>query len=603
MNSKLNMYAGALLGTVFVFMTVGIVGEAIFGEEAPEKEGFAIQVAEGSGGGESDKQAAPEVQSVVPLLASADAGNGEKIFKKCQACHSGEKGGPNKVGPDLWGIVGRPVAAHEGFSYSSALKDYAQKADKWTYEDLNHFLHKPKEEVPGTKMGFSGLPDVQDRADLLAYLQTLSDSPVPFPEPTASDQGGDSGSKTADASGGDKAASGDGAAADAGGGFAAMVASADPKKGEKDFKKCQSCHSIEKGGPNKVGPNLWGVVDRPVASHEGYKYDAAMEKFAEGGTKWTYDHLNAFLEKPKDLVPGTKMGFGGISKEEDRANLVAYLRTQADEPAPLPDQKASAEGGASDSKAADASGGSDQAAASGNDQAAADASGNGDQAKTENADQNASADQNAPADQNASQDGEQKTADNADQNASSDQNAASDQNASAEQTATQDGEQKTADNADQANADNASQDGEQKTADNADQGASDGASADAASGVVAMIASADAGKGEKTFRKCQACHSIDKGGPNKVGPNLWNIVDRPVASHEGYSYSAAMKKFAEGDTKWTYEHLNDFIHKPKDLVPGTKMGFSGLSKDQERADLLAYLRMQADEPAPLPGAN
>jgi cytochrome c len=184
-SSNLNMYAGAFLGTVFVMMTVGILGEAIFHSETPEQEGFAIAVSEGGGGTESAAAAAPTVEPVSPLLASADPAKGEKVFKKCQACHTGEEGGPNKVGPNLWNIVNRPVASHEGFKYSSAMTEFAAGGTVWDYEHLNLFTHKPKDEVPGTAMGFAGLPKVQDRAELIAYLRTLSSDPAPLPDPNA----------------------------------------------------------------------------------------------------------------------------------------------------------------------------------------------------------------------------------------------------------------------------------------------------------------------------------------------------------------------------------------------------------------------------------
>ncbi len=174
--------AGAFLGTVFVIMTVGIVSDAIFSSHAPEKPGYIIQAAESSGGEQAAAAAPAQVEPVTPLLASADVGKGEKVAKKCQACHNLEKGAGAKVGPDLWNVIGREPGSAEGFNYSSAMKDFGQKNKEWTYEELNHFLHKPKEYVPGTAMGFAGLPKVQDRADLIAYLRTLSDNPVPLPQ-------------------------------------------------------------------------------------------------------------------------------------------------------------------------------------------------------------------------------------------------------------------------------------------------------------------------------------------------------------------------------------------------------------------------------------
>jgi cytochrome c len=115
-----------------------------------------------------------------------------------------------------------------------------------------------------------------------------------------------------------------------------------------------------------------------------------------------------------------------------------------------------------------------------------------------------------------------------------------------------------------------------------------------------LLASASAESGEKAAKKCAACHSFDKGGANKVGPNLYGVVNRPIASHEGFSYSEALS--GKSGEAWDYEHLNAFLTSPKAYAPGTKMSFAGISKDAERADVIAYLRSLADEPAPLPGS-
>ena len=115
--------------------------------------------------------------------------------------------------------------------------------------------------------------------------------------------------------------------------FVELLRSADPERGAKVAKKCAGCHSFAKGGPHKVGPNLWGIVGRPVASAEGFSYSDALRGL---GGNWDYERLEAFLADPKAYAPGTKMSFAGIKKLEDRAALIAYLRTLADEPAPLP---------------------------------------------------------------------------------------------------------------------------------------------------------------------------------------------------------------------------------------------------------------------------
>ncbi|CDN50428.1 c-type cytochrome [Neorhizobium galegae] len=185
MNPNVNMAAGALLATVFVMMSVSIASEGIFHSEVPEKAGFAIVAAEEPAAGEAAAPAAAAVP-IAQLLVKADAKAGEATFKKCQSCHSGEKGGPNKVGPDLWGIVDRPVAEHEGFSYSAGMKDFSKAgAEHWTFDNLNHFLTAPKAFVKGTAMGFAGVKADAERANLIAYLRTLADSPVPLPDPNA----------------------------------------------------------------------------------------------------------------------------------------------------------------------------------------------------------------------------------------------------------------------------------------------------------------------------------------------------------------------------------------------------------------------------------
>lgn len=186
MNSYVNMGVGALLGTVFVLMSVSIASEGIFHSGAPEKEGFTI-VAEETGGEEAGGDA-PAAIPIATLLATADAGAGETVFKKCASCHTPEKGGPNKVGPNLWDIVNRPIASHEGFSYSAGMTTFSEGHKVlWDFDHLNFFLEAPKKHVPGTAMGFVGLKKNDERANLIAYLHTLSDNPAALP--TASNEG------------------------------------------------------------------------------------------------------------------------------------------------------------------------------------------------------------------------------------------------------------------------------------------------------------------------------------------------------------------------------------------------------------------------------
>ncbi|MER9933637.1 cytochrome c family protein [Mesorhizobium sp. M0088] len=188
-SNEVNKLLAGLLGTVFVVFSVGIVSDALFASPAPEKPGFAIEAAEPAEGGPAAPAAA--AKPIAELLATANVEQGAAVFKKCQACHSGEKGGPNKVGPDLWDLIDRPVAEHEGFAYSAGMKEFSKGgAEKWTYDNLNHFITSPKKLVKGTAMGFAGLPKDEDRANVIAYLRTLSDNPKPLPAPGAAADAG-----------------------------------------------------------------------------------------------------------------------------------------------------------------------------------------------------------------------------------------------------------------------------------------------------------------------------------------------------------------------------------------------------------------------------
>jgi cytochrome c len=179
---ELNKILGAVLGTLLALLALNIGANALFATHKPVKPGYEIAALEE--GAPAEAKAAPAVaEDPLPVrLAKADTGRGEVSAKKCVACHTFEKGEPNRVGPNLWGIVGRPKAAHPGFNYSAAMKS---KGGNWTLEDLDAYLKNPRGLVPGTNMAFAGIPRAGERADLLAYLNSKADNPAPLPKEAA----------------------------------------------------------------------------------------------------------------------------------------------------------------------------------------------------------------------------------------------------------------------------------------------------------------------------------------------------------------------------------------------------------------------------------
>lgn len=183
---ELNKIAGAVLFTILVILSLGIVANSIYGPHEPEKPGFEIAVAEAPEGGAGAGGTAAVVEPITVRLASADPAKGEADAKKCLACHTLAQGEPAKVGPNLYNVVGGPMAHQAGFAYSDAILKKKADGGTWTFENLDHFLANPKAFIPGTKMTFIGVKKDQERADVIDYLRTLSPSPVPLPPaPTA----------------------------------------------------------------------------------------------------------------------------------------------------------------------------------------------------------------------------------------------------------------------------------------------------------------------------------------------------------------------------------------------------------------------------------
>jgi cytochrome c len=181
MNSfELNKVLGALLGCCLVLVAMHIASGAIFAPAVPAKPGYEIAVKQEQPAGGA--AAAPVEQPIETLLASASVDHGAQVAKQCQACHNFQEGQGAKVGPDLYGVVGRAVASVAGFNYTAALK---AKGGTWTFEALNKWLTKPSADVPGTAITFAGLTNEKQRADVIDYLDSLAATPVPLPKAAA----------------------------------------------------------------------------------------------------------------------------------------------------------------------------------------------------------------------------------------------------------------------------------------------------------------------------------------------------------------------------------------------------------------------------------
>jgi len=176
---EMNKVAAAVLTGGLIAMMTGFIAEVLVEPKHLEQNAYVVDTSAIAGAAPAAKEEQGGPAPIAPLLASADPAAGEKAAKACASCHSFDKGGGAKVGPNLWGVVGGPHGHMEGFAYSSAIKDMP---GTWDYEALNHFLYNPKGYAPGTKMTFAGIKKDQERANVIAWLRTQADSPVPLPQ-------------------------------------------------------------------------------------------------------------------------------------------------------------------------------------------------------------------------------------------------------------------------------------------------------------------------------------------------------------------------------------------------------------------------------------
>jgi cytochrome c2 len=311
--------------------------------------------------------------------------------------------------------------------------------------------------------------------------------------------------------------------AEAGPSFAELFAAADMANGERAFRNCAACHALEKG-ENKAGPYLYGVVGRDVGAAEGFgAYSGALTAVVD---VWTPEALNAFLENPKGYAPGTSMGYAGLRKAQDRADLIAFLDQTDGTTYEMP------------------------AAAT---------------APAEEAPAEPAATEEAPAEEEAAVEAPAAEA------------VAEAAPEAAAPAATE--EAATAEAAPEATEEAAAEPAPEATEEPAAEAAS-------ANDFAALVAAADLAEGEKLFRRCAACHAVEE-GKNKAGPSLFGIVGRDIASADGFSYSDALTGL-EGE--WTLDKLSAWIENPRAFAPGNRMGFPGLKDEGDRANLIGYLQ-------------
>ncbi len=173
MDSRSNVIAMMVLGSAIVALGGSIVAGEIFGAEKPEKAGYRVEDVEAEAGGEAPAAVVP----IATLLATADPAKGAEVFKKCASCHNAAQGGANGIGPNLWGILGAKHGHSAGFAYSEGM---TAMPGNWDFDALNAWLTKPSAYVKGTKMNFAGLSKPEDRANIIAWLNTQG-SNLPLP--------------------------------------------------------------------------------------------------------------------------------------------------------------------------------------------------------------------------------------------------------------------------------------------------------------------------------------------------------------------------------------------------------------------------------------
>ena len=322
-----NKIAAGLLTAGLIFWGANRVADILVPDEAPAVPAIKLTGLQTA----PLPAAAPSgPETIIPLLASADAGKGMAfVQQQCSACHSLGQGGANGVGPNLYGVMGGPMFAAAGFSYSDAAKGKAK--GNWNYDTMNQWLAAPNNFAPGTAMSYSGIKNTGTRADVVAYLRTLSAAPLALP--SADEVKAASAAATAAPAAG----SGPAATPPSAPSIDTLFAGADVAKGQAVVaQQCAACHALAKGGAAGVGPDLYGIVGAKMFVAAGFSYSEAAEAKAKAGAAWTADSLSEWLLAPNSFAPGTAMSYAGLKNDQTRADVIAYLNKNSDAPGKLP---------------------------------------------------------------------------------------------------------------------------------------------------------------------------------------------------------------------------------------------------------------------------
>jgi len=335
---------GAVCGALLFLLLGNWAAETLYhvgGGHGDHEQAYVIDTGEEE---VADAEPAEEAPDLATVLASADAAAGEKSWSKCRACHVVDEE-RNGVGPHLVGVMGRDIAAVDGYSYSDALQGLD---GSWTAAAMSEWLADPKAYAPGNKMGFAGIRDIEERADLIAFLGANSpgwepeiavEAELPAQEDAAepeaasteetsaaSDGVGDDGAAQEEAAGADTEEQAAAAAPESEGEQSAIAAAyeqADVSNGQSVFRQCAACHVADKE-QNRVGPHLVDLLGREIASVEGFAYSDALNGL-EG--EWTLEKLDGWLKAPMQYAKGTKMGFMGVKDLQARADVIAYIES------------------------------------------------------------------------------------------------------------------------------------------------------------------------------------------------------------------------------------------------------------------------------------